>query len=462
MFDDNLRLLIVEDDHEISTKLNSYFQKQDFEVAIASTFEQASKVLFEEEINICFLDVILPDGNGLDLLKRIKVEKPAIEVILMSGYGTMDIVIEGLRYGALDFIKKPFNFYDIDYAISRTRRYMATQEKLINTENRYSLIGLELENSSERKMIGKSSMIKKVIDMAMLAGQDRDINVLITGENGTGKEIVARIIHYSSARKDQPFFPVNSAAIPESLLESEFFGHRKGSFTDAREDKKGLFERTNGGTLFLDEIADMPLSLQSKLLRAIEEKNIKPVGGEKFINVDLRIISATNRNIGQMIEDNKFRRDFYHRINTFIIHIPALRERPEDIEPLLNYFVAHFAKQKNRPLPEINPEIIKKLKSYPFPGNVRELKNMVERAFLISRQSRLELSDFLIPEGMKISELKSGINLNLAENEKRIIQNALSLANLDQQLAANYLGISRVSLYRRLKKHQITIDRIIK
>ncbi|OGB69696.1 MAG: hypothetical protein A2Y94_13650 [Caldithrix sp. RBG_13_44_9] len=462
MQDDNLKILVIEDDQEISKKLSSYFQKKDFEVKTAASLGEASIILNEENINVCFLDLILPDGNGLELLKHIKAEHPDIEVIIMSGFGTMDSVIEGMRYGAIDYIKKPFSFYDIDFAISRTRRYLTIQQKLIDTENRFSLIGLELENRIERQMIGKSAIINKVIDLVILAGQDRDINVLITGENGTGKEIIARIIHYSSARKDQPFFPVNSAATPESLLESEFFGHRKGSFTDAREDKKGLFEKTNGGTLFLDEIADMPLTLQSKLLRAIEEKKVKPVGGDKFTEVDIRIISATNRNIEQMIVENKFRRDFYHRINTLIIHIPPLRERPEDIEPLLKHFTAFFAKQKNRPLPEINPEVIEGLKKYSFPGNVRELKNMVERAFIISSNSVFKSADFLIPAKINLSQIDADQSLNLEENERRIIQIALSQSNYDQQLAANYLGITRQSLIRRMKKHQITLDKILK
>ncbi len=342
MGNDSLNILIVEDDQSMSFKLSSYFRKKDLAVMVAVNLQQAREIVDKEPINICFLDLFLPDGHGLDFLKQIRKEKPEIEFILMSGFGTIDTVIEGMHQGAIDFLRKPFSFYEVDFAISRTRRYLTLQQKLIKAENYFSLIDEELENLIERQMIGKSEKIKKVIELAMLAGNDRDINVLITGENGTGKEIIARIIHYSSSRKDYPFFPVNSAAIPESLLESEFFGHRKGSFTDAREDKKGLFERTNGGTLFLDEIADMPLVLQSKLLRAIEEKKFKPVGGDKFIEVDIRIISATNRDIEELIAENKFRRDFYHRINTLIIHIPPLRERPEDIEPLLKYFSDSF------------------------------------------------------------------------------------------------------------------------
>lgn len=462
MPENNLKILIVEDDQEISKKLSAYFQKKEFEVKTAFTLHEASTILNGGDINVCFLDIRLPDGNGIELLKNIKSDRPELEVIMMSGFGTMDDVIEGMHFGAVDFIKKPFSFYEIDFAISRTRRFLSLQQKLVRTENHYSLIGLELENLIERQMIGKSAMITRVIELAILAGQDRDINILITGENGTGKEIVARIIHYSSARKEQPFFPVNSAAIPESLLESEFFGHCKGSFTDAREDKKGLFEKTDGGTLFFDEIGDMPLILQSKLLRAIEEKKIKPVGGDKFIGVDIRIISATNRNIEQMITENKFRRDFFHRINTLIIDIPPLRERLEDIEPLLNHFMALFAKQKNRPLPKINPRVLEELKNYSFPGNIRELKNMVERAFLISNKPVFELTDLLLPTKSHYSPDEIFKNLNLDENERKLIKLALSQSNYDQQLAADYLGISRDSLIRRMKKHQITLDKILK
>lgn len=461
MVTNNLHILIIEDDPHISSKLSSYFRKKNFVVIVSTTLHQARELIKNEQINICFLDLVLPDGDGLEFLKQVRIEKPEIEFILMSGFGTIEAVIEGMHQGAIDFLKKPFSFYDVDFAISRTRRYLTLQQKLISTENHFSLIGQELENLIERQMIGKSEKIRKVIELAMLAGNDRDINVLITGENGTGKEIIARIIHYSSARRDYPFFPVNSAAIPESLLESEFFGHRKGSFTDAREDKKGLFEKTNGGTLFLDEIADMPLVLQSKLLRAIEEKKFKPVGGDKFIEVDIRIISATNRDVEELIEHNKFRRDFYHRINTLIIHIPPLRERLEDIEPLLRYFLSLFARRKNRSIPDIDPRIIEKLNTYSFPGNVRELKNMVERAFLISDKSIFTISDFFIPENKNISLLESESNLNLDENEKRLICLALEKTNYNQNAAATLLGISRDALIRRIKKHDIVIDKVL-
>ncbi len=461
MVTDGLHILIIEDDPHISSKLSSHFREKNFVVMVAATLQQAREMVNNEQINICFLDLFLPDGDGLEFLKQVRIEKPEIEFILMSGFGTIEAVIEGMHHGAIDFLKKPFSFYDVDFAISRTRRYLTLQQKLISTENHFSLIGQELENLIERQMIGKSEKIRKVIELAMLAGSDRDINVLITGENGTGKEIIARIIHYSSARRNYPFFPVNSAAIPESLLESEFFGHRKGSFTDAREDKKGLFEKTNGGTLFLDEIADMPLVLQSKLLRAIEEKKFKPVGGDKFIEVDIRIISATNRNVEELIEQNKFRRDFYHRINTLIIHIPPLRERLEDIEPLLRYFLTLFARRKNRPLPDLDPRIIEKLNAYSFPGNVRELKNMVERAFLISDKSRFTIGDFFIPEDKNASLSESESNLNLDENEKRLIRLALEKANYNQNAAAALLGISRDALIRRIKKHDIVIDKVL-
>jgi DNA-binding NtrC family response regulator len=405
--------------------------------------------------------VVLPEFSGIELLKAIKAKHPDVEVILISGYGTVDTVIEGLRYGAVDFIKKPFSLVDVEFAISRTKRYLDLQKRLEESENKNSLINQTLERSINRKVIGKSPQMKKVLQLAILAGKDNDINVLITGENGTGKEIIAHVIHHSSIRSDCNFATVNSAAIPESLLESEFFGHRKGAFTDAKSDKKGYFEMANKGTLFLDEIADMPLILQGKLLRAIENKEIKPLGGSKTIKVDVRIISASNKDISNLMKQNRFRQDLYHRINTFQINIPPLRERPEDVEPLLKHFTEFFASRKNRPVPEIDQNVIKSLKKYSFPGNVRELQNMVERALLVSNNSILKLSDFPLSVDQYSSDAICNDCYNIEENEKMLILNALKKFNYNQTKAAQVLGISRLSLIRRLEKFNININKTI-
>jgi len=367
------------------------------------------------------------------------------------------MVIEAMHLGAVDFIKKPFSFLDIQLAIERTGKYLRLQNQLQLVENRSSLISRDLETRTEKNLIGTSKKIKRVLETALKAGKDRDVSVLITGENGTGKEIIARIIHHASERGNDVFFPVNSTAIPDSLIESEFFGHRKGSFTDAKEDKKGIFELANGGSLFLDEIADMPFGLQAKLLRALEEKKIKRVGSNKEINVDIRLISATNQDIDQLIVERKFRVDLYHRINTVTINIPPLRERLDDIESLLSYFVEYFATRKNKPLPVIEPDVLPHLKTYFFPGNVRELRNMIERAFILSGNNRLSVSDFPITTKNNPLENSDSPGLNVLKNEVHLIKEAMKKTNYNQKKAATLLGLSRDALIRRLKKYRIQI-----
>jgi len=295
--------------------------------------------------------------------------------------------------------------------------------------------------------------------MALKAAEDGDVNVLVTGENGTGKEIISRIIHFGSPRKKQVFAPVNSSAIPETLLESEFFGHVKGAFTDAREEKKGYFELANKGTLFLDEIADMPYALQAKLLRAIEENKIKRVGSNNEIPVNVRIISATNKNIDELINNNKFRIDLFHRINTIEINIPPLRERIEDIKPLLEHFIDSIARKKGKKAPGVSKALINKLTTYSFPGNVRELRNMVERAMILSDNNELMPEDFpLRGEDAKQMKRSTGSGtLNLDDNEKDLIEQALKNADMNQTKAAILLGISRDAMKRKIKKFGIEI-----
>ncbi len=457
---DHLKILILDDEVRITEKLKYHLEKGNFNVYTANTPNQGFEVLEKEQPGILILDIMLPGMNGLDVLKKVKEEFPSTEVIMISGYGDMDMVIEAMRKGASDFIRKPFQVMDIQVAVERTGKFVELQAKLENAENIGSLVSKELEGMIEKDFIGESEAIKRVLKIALKAAQDKDVNVLVTGENGTGKEIISRIIHYGSPRKEQVFAPVNSSAIPSTLLESEFFGHVKGAFTDAREDKKGYFQMANNGTLFLDEIADMPFSLQAKLLRAIEENKIKRVGSNKEIVVDVRIISATNKNIEELIEQEKFRIDLYHRINTIEINIPPLRERPEDIKPLLNHFVQSIAKKKNINVPSISKELIKKLQSYSFPGNVRELRNMVERALILFEGEELLPEDFPLKGETKSNDITIG-SLCLEANEKALIVEALKRCDFNQTQAAELLCISRDAIKRKIKKFEISIDKQI-
>ncbi|MCL3782608.1 sigma-54-dependent Fis family transcriptional regulator [Prolixibacteraceae bacterium JC049] len=453
-----LKILILDDEERITEKLKYHLEKSGYDVTTANFPNDAYKLLAKESFHILLLDVILPGANGLEILKKVKEMLPELQVIMISGFGDMDMVIQAMRNGAVDFIRKPFQIMDIQLAIDRTANLLRLQTQLQKTENRHSLVSRELEQIIEKDFVGESDGIKRVIQMAIKAAQDKDVNVLITGENGTGKEIVARIIHYASPRKEQEFAPVNSSAIPESLLESEFFGHVKGSFTDAKSDRSGYFELANDGTLFLDEIGDMPIALQAKLLRAIEEGRIKRVGGNREIPVDVRIISATNRNIQEMISEQKFRMDLYHRINTIIIEIPPLRERPEDIESLVKHFVQLFARKKNVRQPEISKEAIRKLRAYSFPGNVRELRNLIERAMILMEGESLNPEDFILND-TKYGETEEVKSLNLDENEIHLIKIALRNASYNQTLASGMLGISRDALKRKIKKFGIEIQK---
>lgn len=463
---DALNVLVLDDETKITEQLNRQLSRKGFLVFEANNSQNAFRILEEHNIDIALLDFMIPhDLNGIDILKRIKKDHPQTEVIMVSGQEDIDIVIEAQRQGAIDFVRKPFTLSEIFFAIERTGKYVQLLNRLKSVEDEKSLISRELENSIQHDFIGISPQIVKVVDLAMKVAQDKDASVLITGENGTGKEILARIIHYASERKKQMFVPVNSSAIPDTLIESEFFGHRKGAFTDAKEDKKGFFELANGGTLFLDEIADMPYSLQAKLLRAMEERKIKRIGSAREVEVDIRVISATNKNIEKMIEEEKFRLDLYHRINTFIIEIPPLRERPEDVEPLLRHFVESLCAKKKKQPPAIDNVLISRLKRYSYPGNVRELRNMVERALILYDGIRLTPDDFSMkfdePAENKSTTPGKIQSFNLDESEKQLIEAALRETGGNQMRAADLLGLSRDALKHRIKKHGIIIQKVV-
>jgi DNA-binding NtrC family response regulator len=414
--------------------------------------------LKKNPVDLLVLDVRLPGANGLDILKEVRIKYPSMEVIIVSAHGDMDTVIKSMRLGAIDYLRKPFRHMDIRIAIERTQKFLLLQRKVKNLEEKNSLISKNLEGQIERHFIGVSTMIKRVLEMAMSAADFQDTSVLITGESGTGKENIARIIHYASKRKDNVFCAVNSGSITDSLLESEFFGHKKGSFTGATGDRKGFFEISDQGTLFLDEIADMPMNLQAKMLRAIEEKKITRVGDSHAIKTDFRILSATNHDLDQLVDQKKFRLDLLHRLNTLHIHIPPLRERPEDIEPLLTFFAEDFAAKMNKQIPQIDKAVIQMLKSYAFPGNVRELKNMTERAIILSKGNFIGVEDFPIKTTGRIAAAKKSETLNLEATEAELIRRALSKCNNNQTAAASELGIQRMALVRKMQKYNITIQ----
>lgn len=454
---EKMRILILDDEKHFTEELQEFFENSGYDAFEANNHNEAFLILEQSIIDLLILDIRLPGINGLDILKEVRIKYPAMEVIMISAHGDMDTVIKAMQLGAIDYLRKPFRHIDIRIAIERTHKFVMLQREIKQLEEKNSLISGSLEKLIDRKFIGVSKQIKEVLDVAMTAAKFPDTNVLITGESGTGKENIARIIHYASKRKDNIFCAVNSSSFTDSLLESEFFGHKKGSFTGAIADKKGFFEISDKGTLFLDEIADMPKNLQAKMLRAIEEKKITRVGETIPVNTDFRIISATNHCLDNMQEEEKIRLDLVHRLNTLHIHIPPLRERTEDIEPLFQFFVEDLSKKLNKPTQGIDKEVFQALRNYHFPGNVRELKNMIERAIILSKGNSLGVYDF--PVGTKPTQAlnRQAHTLNLQEHEALLIKQALHNSNNNVNAAAKALGIQRMALTRRMQKYNIIV-----
>jgi len=457
---DKISVLILDDEKHFTEELAEFLELSGHRVFEANTVADGMKVLQNHSIDLLILDIRLPGADGLDILKKVKADKPNLEVIIVSGHGDMETVIKAMRLGAFDYLRKPFRHIDIQIAIERTRKFLLLQRRLILAEERNSLISKSLEDRINRKFIGVSPQILAILEQAQVAAQYPDTNVLITGESGTGKENIARIIHYAGKRKDRIFCAVNSSSITDTLLESEFFGHKKGSFTGAISDKKGFFEISDEGTLFLDEIADMPLNLQAKILRSIEEKVFTRVGDTTPIRSDFRIISATNYDLDQMVREKKFRLDLLHRLNTLHIHIPALRERPDDIEPMLIQFVGEFAARMGKPTPEIPTSVLSMLKSYHFPGNVRELRNITERAIIFCKGDKLEVNDFIIKtNAVPVTTVPIEQPLT-TPGDADIIREKLKSCNYNQTEAALALGITRDALIRKMKKYGISVSRV--
>jgi DNA-binding NtrC family response regulator len=457
--ENKITVLVIDDERSFTEEMQELLQNTGFKAFVANTARQGLNILKTQEIDLLILDIRLPGVNGLDILKEVKGIYPKMEVIIVSAHGDMESVIRAMRLGALDYLRKPFRHVDFQIAIERTQKFLDLNRKIQVMEEKNSLISKSLGEKVERDFIGESQKIQEVLGLAMTASEFSDTNVLITGESGTGKENIARIIHYSGKRKDNLFCAVNSSAITETLLESEFFGHKKGSFTGAITDKKGFFEVTDQGTLFLDEIGDMPFSLQAKILRAIEEKKITRVGETEQIKVNFRVIAATNHDIEQLVSEKKFRLDLIHRLNTLHIHIPPLRERTEDVEPLLKHFVSEFSVRMNKPHLKIDKNVVGVLKKYQFPGNVRELKNMTERAVILSKGDLLTVQDFPLKTGVYSSAGSSNELLTMQEQEVRLLRQALRDHGYNQRAAADALGITRDSLIRRMKKHNIRIKK---
>ena len=437
------KVLVVDDEAIVRESLRDWLGEVGHQVLTAENGPQALEVIQKEKPAVLITDLVMPGIDGIELMKRAKEISPGIEAIIITAYGSIPTAINAIREGAYDYIEKPFcperAEILIDKLMERQRlleENLSLQQKL---EERY-----RFEN-----IITKSSRMQQVIEVIKVVAKS-NATALITGETGTGKELVARAIHSQSHRRDRPFVAVSCAALPESLLESELFGHEKGSFTGAYAQKKGKFEVANRGTLFLDEIGEMSANTQVHLLRVLEEKEFNRVGGNEPIKVDVRVISATNRDMKQAVAEGKFREDLYYRLNVVNIELPPLRERTEDILLLAQHFLKRFALENQKKITGFSPQATDFLLKHNWPGNVRELENAIERAVILSKNSVIEAADLsqqnLMPAGSTTSPVP-----NLKQVEKEHIQNVLSETGGNYTEAARILGISRVTLYNKAK-----------
>jgi len=442
------RVLVVDDDPEMTSLLSDILKDEGYAVDTASSGEEALQKMSDCDYDVVVSDMIMKGMPGLTLLKEIRRLHPEPNVIIMTGFGSIESAIEAMKQGAYDYVTKPVKSEEIALTTQKAVRDASLRRELVwlrrAVEKEYSF----------NKILGKSKPMQEVFELIRRISASPS-NILITGASGTGKELVARAIHYNSPRAQQPFVPVNCAAIPEHLLESEMFGHVKGSFTDAKTDRKGLFEEAQGGTLFLDEISELPLSLQAKLLRAIQEKEIRRVGASRSISVDVRIVGATNLDLNEQVKAKQFREDLFYRLNVIEVHMPSLRERTEDIPLLAMHFIKKYAEPMKKPVTGLTEGALALLMDYDWPGNVRELENVIERSVTLTRGEKITPEDLPpIVRGSagdrQMIEEAAEKTRTLSEMERQYILRILEKTGGNKYQAAQLLGIDRKTLYRKL------------
>jgi DNA-binding NtrC family response regulator len=450
------RVLVVDDEKLIRWSVAERLQRDGYEVLSAETGEQALDLLSGMPPDLMLLDVRLPGMDGVQTLQRALAIHPDLAVLMMSAHSTVDIAVDAMKHGAVDFLVKPFPFQALDAAVeraiatARTRRQIATL-----TSERGSASALAA-------MVGGSATMEQVRSMISRLAASDTTTVLVEGESGSGKEVVARAIHFEGARAERPFLQVNCAALPEHLLESELFGHERGAFTDAHVQKRGLFESAEGGSVMLDEIGDLPSGGQAKLLRLLENKTFRRVGGVQELRCDVRVIAATNVNLEDRVAEGRFRSDLFFRLNVVRIVVPSLREHLEDVPTLAAHFIARFNQEMKRQVKGVSPAAMEMLKGHHWPGNVRELRNVIERAFILHAGADEIRPEHLAPELRRTVLPKrqdrlippvSDDGLVLDDVERKLIAEAMERASGNQSKAARLLGVSRDTLRYRLKKH---------
>lgn len=442
--------LIIDDEPDIRELLEMTLARMDIDAESANDLMTAKNLLSSHSFDLCLTDMRLPDGDGLDLVEYIQTHFPTLPTAVITAHGNMESAITALKHGAFDFVSKPVDLHIL-------RNLVTTALKL---KPQISQLDDPL------MLLGKSETIQNTrATITKLARSQAP--VYIAGESGSGKELVARLIHEQGPRSDSPFIPVNCGAIPDDLMESEFFGHKKGSFTGAIQNKQGLFQAADGGTLFLDEVADLPLHMQVKLLRAIQEKAIRPIGEQREIPVDVRILSATHKNLAELVDSGKFRQDLYYRINVIEVHVPSLRQRIDDIPVLAEHFLQRLSSQSGQAVPLIAEDAVIALQGYAFPGNVRELENILERAMTLCENNVIRAADLQlknIPEqqenmtttpAAEEASHPDALDPYLDNAEKKAIMNALEATRYNKTAAARLLGITFRALRYRLKKYGI-------
>jgi DNA-binding NtrC family response regulator len=449
------QILIVDDEPEMCALLSDILKDEGYDVETATSGEQALARMGERDFAVVITDLNMKGMPGMTLLKHIKQRHPDTNVIIMTGFGSIESAIEAMKQGAYDYVTKPVKSDEIALTTQKAVREASLRREVVSLRR-----AVEKEYSFNQ-ILGKSKPMQAVFELIRRITPSPS-SVLITGESGTGKELVARAVHYNSPRAQGPFIPVNCAAIPENLLESEMFGHMKGSFTDAKADRKGLFEEAQGGTLFLDEISELPLSLQAKLLRVLQEKEIRRVGGTRSIPVDARVIAATNLDLAGEVKAKRFREDLYYRMNVIEVHMPALRERTEDIPLLAMHFIKKYAEPMKKPVAGLTEGALALLMDYAWPGNVRELENVIERGVTLTRGEKIGSED--LPQAVRgdsgdrhMIEEAAEKTRTLSEVERAYILRVMEKTAGNKYQAAQVLGIDRKTLYRKLdeiEKHR--------
>jgi DNA-binding NtrC family response regulator len=442
------KVLLVDDDRMSREAIGDWLHEEGFEVLSASDGKEAKQHIYDG-INVIVTDLKMPRTDGLELLRIARQEAPHAAVIMVTAHGTVDSAVAALQLGAFDFLTKPVKPEELSHRIRQAieKQAMATEIARLHAEVKQQR-GLHM-------MIGQCDAMRKIFEKIHLVA-DTNSTVLIVGESGTGKELAARAVHENSRRQSRPFLPVNCAAIPETLIESELFGYEKGAFTGATARREGLFQAAHGGTLFIDEIGELQLGLQSKLLRAIENKRILPVGSTREVEVDIRLVAATNRDLKERVTNGQFREDLYYRLRVVEIALPPLRERREDIPLLVRQFIDQIARENNRAVKDIAPEALDALLAYSWPGNIRELRNTLESIIVLSLKEQIEFSD-LPPHisGAKPAQAVIKPGLTLADLEKEAIRRALEETGGHRARTAETLGISVRTLQRKIQEYSL-------